>query len=168
MTELIAYIDNTIKNCITESRQFGLCHLLEGNKERYPATVERNAVKAVPDDRFLISMYHRLLAGSYDPREDVSFGKTITGQNSQKIRTVVFIKMGQSQSRIADVINALPDSFEVDDYEFANVSKNINLIRDRAAIWNEEFSEGYRDKYQMFWHIYALEYDLQYIKCAVC
>lgn len=168
MVDLIGYIDNATKDCVTEIKQFGLCHLLEGDNEKFPATVETDAVKAVPDDLYLICSYHRLLNGTIEPKEDLSFGKSITGQNNQRVRTVVFSKLGTDDSKIDDIINSLPDVFEVDGYRFANVSKNITLIRDRDAIWSTEFDKAYKDKYQLVWNIYAIEFDLQYIKCNVC
>lgn len=169
MVELIDYIDNSIKNCITEAKQYGLCHLLEDKGgEKYPATVETKAKKAVPDDRYLMTTYHRLLNGDPGPREDLTFGKRVVVQNRQRIRMVVFFKLGENDSRIDDIINALPDSFEVEDYQFCNVSKSITLNRDREAIWGQEFSQAYKDKYQLVWEIYAVEFDLEYIKCNVC
>ena len=168
MTDLIEYIDNSIKNCVTEVRQFGLCHLLQGDNETFPATIEANAKKAVPDDRFLFTTYHRILNGNLEAREDVSFGKTMTAQNNQRMRMVVFVRIDQPETKIDDIINAMPDSFDVTDYEFANVSKNISLQRERDAIWTAEFSTAYKDKYQKKWNVYAVEYDLQYIKCNVC
>lgn len=168
MTDLITYIDNTIKNCLTEAKQFGLCHLIESDNEKFPVTIERKAKKAIPDDRFLLCMYHRLLSGDHDPREDASFGKKITVQNKQKIKTIIFLQLGQDDSKIDDIINVLPNSFEMDGYGFVNVNKNITLNRDRKVIWLDEFSDAYRDRYQMKWHIYSFEFNLEYIKCHVC
>lgn len=168
MVDLITYIDNTVKNCVTSAKQYGLCHLLEGDNERYPATVENQAIKAVPDDRYLICTYHRALGGNLDPREDLSFGISPTVQNSQRVRMVVFIKFGSDQSLIDDIINALPDDFEYSGYQFVNVSQNISLNRDRDSVWTSEFDKAYKDRYQMKWFVYAIEYDLQYIKCNVC
>lgn len=168
MVDLINYIDEQVKDCVPEVRQFGLCHLLQGDNEQFPATIEANAKKAVPDDRFLISTYHRILNGNIDPREDVSFGKKITGQNNQRMRMVVFVRLYEDETKIDDIINAMPDSFQMDGYGFANVSKNISLIRDRDAVWTQEFAGAYKDRYQKKWNIYAVEYDIQYIRCNVC
>ncbi len=171
MKDLIDYIDQSIKDCINEVNSFGLCHLLHGDNEQYPATVENQAIKATPNDKFKINIYHRLVNGVIDPREDLSFGRSVTGQNNQKLRTVIFIKLDQEDlSLIDNIINALPDVFEPapDGYRQVFASKNITLIRDRDAIWTEEFSDAYKDRYQLKFLIYALEYDLSYIKCSVC
>lgn len=169
MVDLFNYIDNRVGECVSGVRSFGLCHLLEGDNEKFPATVEKRATKATPDDKYLVNMYHRLLNSVSDNRDDISFGKRRTTQNNQKVRTVVFVKMGQSFSLVDDIFNALPDSFTVDGYDFANVNKGVStIIRDRAQIWNDEFQGAYKDKYQMVWMVYAIEYDLQYVKCNVC
>ncbi len=168
MVELIDYIDNSIKNCITEVKQFGLCHLIEGNEEKYPATVERRATKAMPDSRYDILTYHRLLNGGIEEREDLSFGSNPVIQNTQKVRMVVFVKL-ENSNKIDDILNALSiRSFSSDNYYFANVKGDAALNRDRATIWNDEFSKAYQDKYQMVWHVYAIEYNLEYLKCNVC
>lgn len=167
MNELIEYIDEQICACVGNVKSYGLCHLLIGDNESFPGTVAKQSVKAIPDDRNDVTIYHRLLNGSYNDREDLSFGRRVTAQNGQKIRTVVFVKY-ECDHFIDDIVNALPDNFEVTNYQFANVSKDITLIRDRESIWNEEFTGAYKDRYQMKFLIYALEYDLQYIKCNVC
>ncbi len=169
MTELLDYIDDQIASCIDGVNFYGLCHLVEDdNAKNYPATFVQDSEKVSPDDRYLITIYHRILDGNLDPREEVPFGRTVTVQNAQKIRTVVFIKMSESHSKIDDIVNALPDTFEVSGYSFANVSKNIGLQRDQNAIWEDEFGGAYQDKMIKEFYIYALEYDLQYVKCPVC
>lgn len=169
MTDLLDYIDLQIKSCIGEARMFGLCHLVEDDSANvYPSTFQERAEKVSPDNRFLITIYHRLLDGNLDAREDISFGRTMTAQNAQKIRTVVFIKMSEGHSKIDDIVNSLPDSFEVDGYQFANVSKSISLDRNQKAVWEAEYGEAYQDKMIKQFLVYALEYDLQYIKCNAC
>lgn len=167
MTDLIDHINAQINACI-DAETFGLCHLVEDTGGIYPATVAEESQRIAPNDQHDILIYHRLLNGQYTPREDLSFGRSITAQNAQRVRTVVFISLALDQDKIDDIINALPDDFEVSGYQFANVSKTIDLIRDRAAIWNEEFGEAYRSKYQKRFQIHALEYNVEYIKCPVC
>lgn len=167
MRELIDYIDEQIKTCIPETYSFGLCHLLEGDNERFPATIDKEAVKAVPDDRYEVVIYHRALGGSPDEDPALSFGKNPTRKNKQKVRSIVFVRMGENE-KIDDIINAYPNSFHTTNYYFANVSENMTLIRDRDNIWNEEFQGAYKDRYQFVWMVYAIEFDVEYIKCNVC
>ncbi len=180
MTALIEYINTQIAACLdtspTRFRFYGVCEILLGDNEQFPAVIfapgsppgRAQGTKVVPSETKAITIYHRLLSGSPEPSEEFSFGRSVTIENKQQIRTVVFIEIGEDPSLIDDIINALPDSFNVSGYSLANVSKNINLIRDRDAIWREEYSDAYKDKYQMKFHIYALEFSLNYIKCKPC
>lgn len=174
MKDIIDYIDNQLHECFPDAQVFGICHLIEDdNAELYPSTLEEDAIKVTPDDRYEILFYHRLLDGSPEPDEDISFGRKKTIVNSQQVRTVIFIKMGEDDlSFIDDFINALPETFELDEspvqYKKLNLSREINLIRDSNAIWEDEYSSAYKDKYQKVWNIYALEYSIQVAKCPVC
>jgi len=171
MKHLIQNIDTTLENCIEDVKFYGLCHLLEDDSENpYPATVELNAEKAVPDDAYETTIYHRLLDSDFAPKDEVPFGRRTIKSNTQRIRTVVFIKIKVDDhvDGIEHIINALPDKMVVDGYENVSVGGEVSLIRDRAAIWSDEFGDAYKDKWQVVYHIYALEYDIFYTKCPVC
>lgn len=171
MTEIINYINEQIENCIDDVRLYGLCHLLEDDsEENYPSTIGSEGEKVTPDDRYSVTIYHRLLDGDLNPTEEQPFGRKSIKKTTQRVRTVIFIKMtvDETEQLINDIINSLPESFTLTDYVFSYVSNEISLIRDRASIWDDEFGSGYRDKYQKRFYIYALEYDCQYIKCPVC
>jgi hypothetical protein len=94
MKSIIQNIDQAIEKCANDVKFYGLCHQLEDDSEQpYPATVELQAEKAVPDDNYEITIYHRLLDGDYAPQEEVPFGRKRLNRNTQRLRTVVFIKM---------------------------------------------------------------------------
>jgi hypothetical protein len=171
MKDLIQNIDLALENCIEGAKFYGLCHLLEDDSENpYPATVELQAEKAVPDDEYEITIYHRLLDSDFAPKDEFPFGRRTIKSNTQRIRTVVFIKIqvNDQGDGIEDIINSLPDKMVVSGYENVSLGSDISLIRDRAAIWEDEFGDAYKDKWQVVYHIYALEYDLFYTKCPVC
>lgn len=174
MRSIIDYIDERVHECIEEVQQYGLCHLIEDdNQEKYPSTLEENADKVTPDDQYEFQYYHRLLNGNVEPSEDFSFGRTKSALTRQPVRTVIFCKIDcDDLTFIDDFINALPDSFELDEspqqYKKITLLKDINLIRDSPAIWEDEFSEAYKDKFQKVFNIYALEYSIEYIKCPAC
>lgn len=174
MKEIIDYIDEQLHECFPEAQAMGICHLIEDDKaEKYPSTLETKAKAVYPDDRYQILFYHRLLNSSPEASEDFSFGRKKSLLTNQTIRTVVFHKMEYDDlSFIDDFINALPDIFELDqsppEYKMLNIPKEVSLIRDSTAIWEDEYSESYKDKYQKVWNIYAIEYDVQFIKCPVC
>jgi hypothetical protein len=168
LTELIDHIDEQISECIDGITPFGLCHLIEDDNGIYPATVAEESQKVTPDDTITILTYHRLLNGQIGEREDLSFGRKKTRQNVQRIRMVVFTELSAPESLIMDIINAMPDTFEISGYEFSNISSTIDLIQDRDAIWQTEYGEAFKMKYQKRYHIYAVEYSLEFIKCPVC
>ena len=174
MRDIIDYIDEQLHECFPDAQAFGICHLIEDdNAERYPSTLEENAIKVSPDDRYEVLFYHRLLDGNPEPDEDLSFGRKKTIVNSQTIRTVVFVRMKEDDlSLIDDFINALPETFELDDspvqYKKLSLVREVNLIRDSTSIWEDEYSAAYKDKYEKVWNIYAVEYSIQISKCPVC
>lgn len=168
MVDLIEYIDSQIKECIQEVQQLGICHFIETDNGKMPVTVESEATEACPDDRYLVTTYHRLLNGAYELRDDLSFGKKMKGENKQKVRMIVFIQFSEGQSLIDDIFNAMPDNIVLEGYENIFVSRTANILRDRSTLWSDEFGGSYGDKYQMTYHIYGIEYDLNYIKCNVC
>jgi hypothetical protein len=169
MTEIIDHINEQIENCIEDVRTYGLCHLIEDDSgEQYPSLIGSSSIKISPDDQYSILIYHRFLNGDYSPNEDLSFGRRVTAHNQQQIRTVVIIDIDTDLSVIDDIVNALPDDFEIEGYKLVSVSKNVNLIRDSNSVWSQEFSEAYRDKYIKRYNIYSLEYGVQYVKCATC
>jgi hypothetical protein len=174
LREIINYIDCQLQGCFPEAHQKGICHLVEDDSsDRYPSTLFEEAEKVVPEDRHELTYYYRLLDGSPEPDEDLSFGRKKTIVNSQQVRVVMFIKMDcDSLTIVDDFINALPDTFELDtspaEYKKLTINKEISLIRDSNAIWEDEYSDSYKDKYQKVFNIYALEFSIEYIKCPVC
>ncbi|OQB12803.1 MAG: hypothetical protein BWY15_02097 [Firmicutes bacterium ADurb.Bin193] len=171
MKEIIDYINQEIENCIDDVNLYGLCHLLEDDSEEvYPSIIGSEGNRVTPDDRHNVTIYHRLLDGDTAPKDETPFGRKSVKKTTQRVRTVIFIKMtvDETEDLINDIINALPESFTLIDYPLAYVSNEISLIRDRSAIWDDEYGTAYKDKYQKRFNVYALEYDCQYIKCPVC
>jgi len=169
MVELIDHINNTITECSAfNGKYFGLCRLLKDDKGQvYPATY-LNPKKVTPDDKWDVLLYHRLLDSSGEERETFSYGRTPSVLMKQRIRTVVVIKQNEPETVIDDIINSLPDKITNTDYKFVELSKSVTLIRDSQSIWESEWGTAYDDKYQLRFNLYALEYDLEYIKCTVC
>lgn len=170
MKEILKNIDEAIGNCTEDVKFYGLCHQLEDDSESvYPATVELDAEKAVPDDNYEVTIYHRLLDSDYAPIDEVPFGRNRIKRTTQRVRTVVLIKMGiDTDNQILDIINSVPDRTIVEGYDKVLIGTDISLIRDRSAIWEDEYGEAYKDKYQAVYHVYAFEYDIIFTKCPVC
>lgn len=168
MIDLINDINTSIYNCIGGKGKFyGLCRQMMDDNGIYPATVEKNE-KVTPLDKWNILVYHRYLDGSVTDDETFSFGRHPLVKNAQGVRMVVIVAFTEGESAIDDIINGMPDRIENVDYKFSEVGTNITLIRDRHSIWDQEFGAAYRDKYQVRYNIYAVEYTLDYIKCSDC
>lgn len=87
---------------------------------------------------------------------------------NQTIKTVFISEIALGEDLVLDFINAMPDKVEFSGYKFIEVSKGNSLNRDSGQVWTDEWDNSYRDKYQMRYHVYAIEWTLNYIKCSNC
>lgn len=169
MVDLINHIESTIGECVGRVKSYGLCRLLiDDNGERYPATLNIQYKKVTPDDKWKVAIYHRLMDGAIEVNEELSFGRSLASENTQSVRMVVLVALSEGEEVIDQVIDAMPDTIVNVDYKSVVTSGSMTLIRDRAAIWEQEWGQAYADKYQLRYNIYALEYSINYIKCADC
>ncbi len=167
LANIVTSINESINGCFGSARVFGICHLVEDDSSTYPSTKLKKGEKVTPDDKYDVTIYHRLLNTEFEHNEDFSFGRSKTFISNQKIRTVLIFDL-ESETTAEDIANSIPDEIELSGFEFVNVNKNMTLIKDSDAVWEDEYSEAYRDKYVKRYNIYALEYDLNYLKCKVC
>lgn len=169
LSDIVTSINESITTCLGSgsSRTFGICHLVEDDSSTYPSTKLKNGEKVTPDDRHEITIYHRLLDAELEHSEEMSFGRTKTIVSNQKIRTVLIFDL-ESETTAEDIANSIPGEVTLTGFEFVNIDKNMTLIKDSDAVWEDEYSEAYRDKYVKRYNIYALEYDLNYLKCKIC
>lgn len=172
MVDLIDHIDEQISSCIGgKGKFFGLCRQLQDDSGIYPATVAEPSKKVTPDDKWKILVYHRLLDGTITDSEEFSFGRHPLVHNSQRVRMVVFVAFSEGEAMIDDIVNGMPDKIEIEnntDYKISETGPDVTLIRDRNAVWEQELGTSYKDKYQMRFNIYAVEYSIDYIKCSEC
>ncbi len=169
MNAIIDEIDKALTSSLGNGKYYGLCKLvIDDSGTTYPVTEQDTKKKVTPDDLHKLAIYHRRLDSSINPDEVNSFGRTPTKRNDQKIRTVVIIKE-DSGIEIEDVYNALPDFVTLDGYKSVFVQSDVSLIVDHDAVWTTEWDKAYKDKYQVRFKIYALEYIIEYITCTnVC
>lgn len=177
MEDIIDHIDDGIHECLGRGQFYGLCRLLiDDQGDVYPATYPDQSgspptlrvTKVTPDDRYPILIYHRLLDGALTDSEAFSFGRTMSVENRQSVRMVVLVEFAQGETVIDQIISALPDEITNVDYKSIVVGSDITLIRDRDSIWTTEWGNAYKDKYQMRYNVYALEYSINYISCNAC
>jgi hypothetical protein len=167
LVDLIDHIDEGIAEC-TGGHAHGLCRLLKDDKgEFYPARNEDN-LKVTPEDKYDLMWYHRLLDSQPEASEQFSFGRSIAYQVAQRVRMVVVSDIKDGETVIDQIIHSLPDQIVNVDYKSVLVGNSVSLIRDRAAVWEAEWGNSYKDKYQLRYNIYAVEYSIEYIKCEAC
>lgn len=170
MKEIINHIDRTIEAEIV-GKYYGLAQLVQDDQGAvYPRTIGAEAVKITPNDRYKVLIYHRLIDGAIEDSEEFSFGRYPSRLNAQRIRTVILvdIKKDPEELIIDRIIDLMPEKVLNDSYKYVSISNEMELRRDAHANWDAEWSNAYKDKYQMLYNIYALEYTIDYIKCDNC
>lgn len=167
MTDLIENIDCALCACVSGINH-GLCRLILDDKgEPYPIRYGDNK-KVTPEDKFRVMWYHRLLDGSVSDSELLSFGRTFSRVNNQRMRMVVVSEIGLGDGVIDAMIYTLPERINLTAYRYAHLGSDVTLIRDRQAIWETEWGNAYKDKYQLRYNLYAVEYSIEYQKCEEC
>lgn len=167
MVELITNIDCALCSC-TPGINHGLCRLLLDDKGvPYPSRYSDNG-KVTPDDRFSVMWYHRLLDGSVEDSELLSFGRTFSRVNNQRVRLVIASDIKLGDGIVDAFIFTLPERMNLEAYRYAHIGSSVNLIRDRQSIWETEWGNAYKDKYQLRYNLYAVEYSIEYVKCEDC
>jgi hypothetical protein len=167
MTDLIENIDCAICSCVA-GLNHGLARLILDDKgPHYPIRVKDNK-KVTPEDKFKVMWYHRLLDASPADSEFLSFGRTFARLTDQRIRMVVVSEISLGEGVIDSMIYTLPEKISLSAYRYAHTGSDFTLIRDQQSIWETEWGNAYKDKYQMRYNLYALEYSLQYEKCEDC
>lgn len=170
MIDLIKHIDSCLLACAS-GKNYGLCQLVKDDKgEPYPRTVGKEAVKVTPNDKYKVLTYHRLLNGDFSEDDTYSFGRSRSRLNAQNVRLVVVVEIGldAKEGVIDKVIEQLPDAFENNSYKYTQVGASVSLIRDSENVWETEWGNADKGKYQMRYNIYAVEYSIDYIKCEEC
>jgi hypothetical protein len=154
--------DSTVCNGV---QIHGICELAIKTDQPHPvAIVDKKQV--APNDRFDGTIYHRLLNDSISESEEYSFGSTKQKIHSQVVRTVVLIKFNKGKAWIDDLIDLIPQTIDgLTDYELVNIN-TIAKNTDQDAIFRTEFGESGYEKHRLSYHIYALEYTVEYILCA--
>jgi len=167
LADIFTSINSRLSDCFSDLKAYNICHLVNDDSGIYPSTKRKNGEKVTPNDKFQIVIYHRLLNSEFEESEEFSFGRKKTFRSNQNIRTVLIFDL-ESETKPEDIANTIPDDLEISGFEFVNISKNMSLNKDSNAVWEDEYGESYKDKYVKRYNIYALEYQIQYLKCPVC
>lgn len=168
MTEIIDNINNAFNaSAVCKGvHVYGICKLVTKTDQPHPIDISDNK-QISPDDKVEGQIYHRLLNDSpiTDDLEN-SFGSKIQKRHSQQIRTVVLVKKLKGENWIDTLINLIPRNIDgITNYKLIDIG-SISKNTDQDAIFNTEFGNSGYEKHRMTYLIYALEYNLEYIRCA--
>lgn len=166
MTEIIDYIndvfsDSQVCNGVNVN---GICKLVLKNDQPHPVSVLDDK-QVAPNDRYDGIIYHRILNDAITDDPDNSFGDTIEKRHAQQVRTVVIVKRQNGEGWIDQLINLIPRNIDgIEDYKLVDIG-GIAKNTDQPVIFNTEFGENSYEKHRIPYMIYALEYNIEYIRC---
>lgn len=154
---------------VANSKFWGLAELIIKGADVHPVTVDLlgspHRYQIAIDDRFDTIVYHRALSsvGVDDPD---SFGRGVRKQYNARIRTVLAFKVSKfAEEFVYDFIEALPKDLTITGYNNINTVQNISLIVDQKGVYEQEFGGGDYEKHITPWNIYAIEHDVEFVKC---
>lgn len=179
MVDIIAHIDKKISECLT-GKSFGLCRqVIDDQGAVYPATyanAQGKYSKVTPDDKWNVIWFHRLMNSDLGDNEDLSFGRRVTKTNNTKVRTVLVSAFSENETPLDKMLDAMigfmvPVRANIaclPDYKYIEFGESVSVSRTRDTVWTEEWGNAYKDKYQMRYNVYAIEFSIDYIKCLQC
>lgn len=166
MKDIIAIIDQSIFDQVGFGKFYGLCELVIDDKEaNYPRTLTKPAEKVTPNDRYELAIYHRLMDSPITLDEVTSFGRRGSRKSAQTIRTIVIIDRDKSNLDISDIYESIPEKMELSGYKSVYAHTDMKLDSNFIDVFESEWGNAYKDKIQMRYKIYALEYVVDVIKC---
>lgn len=144
---------------------FGLAELILKGEQPHPVTINKREQVAITDT-FDAIVYHRVLTIPTDDSEEFSFGISLKKEYNVRLRTVLAFKVDKySENLVFDFANALPQTLEIEGYMMINVGEELSIVVDQKGIYEQEFGANNYEKHATPWNIYAIEHDVQLIKC---
>lgn len=143
----------------------GLAELATKANQPHPVTVNDRQQVAI-NDRYDGIFYHRLLSSGSTQPDEWQRGNVSLSVFSSKLRSVLAFKVKKfAEEFIYDFVNAMPDSLQLTGYHLLDVTNNMTIIADQEAVYKTEFGSGDYEKHILTWNIYAIEYNVEFIKC---
>jgi len=150
-------------------RFFGLSQPVKKGDQVHPVTIEDNEQVSI-DQKYDAIVFHRLNGdATWAEVEEEAFGRDTGRVRVQPMRTFIAHKFEKGEEWIDYFLNNFPNGLSidvngVDTYDFIDLV-NGTLKTNQEAIYNEEFGENSYEKHTIPWNIYALDYDIQFIRC---
>jgi hypothetical protein len=144
---------------------FGFAELVKKTDQYHPVTIPDRKQVAI-DDRFDGIMYHRILSSGLTQPEEWQRGNISLSLFSSRMRTLLALKVKKfAEEYIFDFNKAMPDVLDIDGYHLVDVTNNVGIITDQEAVYKTEFGDNSYEKHILNWNIYAIEYNVEFIKC---
>lgn len=151
-------------------RFFGLSQLVLKKDQPHPTTIYDNQQVSI-DDKYNAICFHRL-NGTSDiaESEEQDFGRSTGRKRSQPMRLVIAHKVTMGEEWIDTFWKEIPETLDVEDgggldiYEFVDIT-NLSMDTNQVEIYNTEFGDSGYEKHRIPWNIYAIEYNVEFIKC---
>lgn len=164
MTEVCDKINEEIEDFVDNGSLNTLCELITKDNQPHPITVTTRR-QVAPNDRYDAVIYYRILDSPVNAEEPDMWGRTFRKKVAQRLRMVVFVKHSKGESWIYDLINELPDTLVVTGYRAIDLGPNFNLIVDQQGIYQQELGANDYERHATSWNIYAIEFDVNLIRC---
>lgn len=167
MTDICNAIDESIIETLPcpGIKFFGLCEQSIKGKQVHPVTVN-DRVQVSLNDRYDGIAYYRLLSSGDSQPAEYQWGNKQNNVFKSRLRNVIAFKVNKlSEEFVFDFVNAMPETIELTGYKLIDVQNNTNIVVDQKGIYMQEFGDGDYEKHILTWNIYAIEYDVEFIKC---
>lgn len=171
MKDICDKLDNILLAALPNDgiRFFGLSQPVSKGDQTHPVTIQDDLQVSI-DQKYDAICFHRLNGdASFAEDEEESFGRDTGRVRVQPMRTFIAHKKEKGEEWIDTFLNNFPNSLDIQSngvnvYDFVDL-ENGNLRTDQLAIYNQEFGDNSYEKHVIPWNIYALDYDVQFIKC---
>lgn len=167
MKELCDYIDQYFKDNLScpGFKFYGLSELVLKGTQIHPVTVNGREQVAI-NDKYDGIVFHRWIGTPSEDSDEFSFGANIKKLYSARIRTILAFKVAKfAEKFVIDFANALPLVPDVTGFDMVNMSESVVINTNQETIYKEEFGADNYEKHMLPWNIYAIEHDVDFIKC---
>jgi len=167
LTDICENIDASIVNTLPcpGIKFFGLAELAIKSNQPHPVTINDRKQIAI-NDRYDGIAYYRLLSSAAPQPAEWQWGNKLNNIFKSRIRNILVFKVNKlAEEFIYDYVNAIPNWLDLQGYKLVDVENNVSIIADQEAVYKTEFGTGDYEKHILTWNIYAIEYDIDFIKC---
>jgi hypothetical protein len=147
-------------------KAYGLCELIKKSDQQEPVTVDIKRKPAAFIDSMNGHYYWRFIGGTEAEDEEMSFGIDIADRISPRMRIFIAHKIQLGEEFIFEFVKTIPKKLALDGYKFIHRSSSIDLITDHEGVYNQEYNDKTAyERHRTTHNIYAIEFNLEFIKC---